>query len=160
MSWESCFKEVFAGKKCNRRSGPSYPTTTPFGTSARVDIAVNHAPIINCAAAEGAVFENGLCCNPLYGRFRESILAGEGKKKVQSHVREIELEPPRDRAGTFDPQVVKKRQRNISGIEQVGITVPATLPLLSRATHRGVWESKKDDRVKLMLDSRRLSPVV
>lgn len=42
---------------------------------------------------------------------------GKGKKTVKSHFGSIDLEPPRDRAGTFDPQVVKKRQRDISGIE-------------------------------------------
>lgn len=42
---------------------------------------------------------------------------GRGKKTVRSHLGEIELEPPRDREGTFDPQVVKKRQKDISGIE-------------------------------------------
>jgi transposase-like protein len=42
---------------------------------------------------------------------------GKGKKKVKSQFGEIELDPPRDRAGTFDPQVVKKRQNDVSGIE-------------------------------------------
>jgi len=42
---------------------------------------------------------------------------GKGKKKVKSHFGEVELEPPRDRKGTFDPKVVKKRQNDISGIE-------------------------------------------
>jgi transposase-like protein len=37
----------------------------------------------------------------------------------------IELEPPRDRAGTFDPQVVKKCQRDISGIEERVISMYA-----------------------------------
>jgi transposase-like protein len=50
---------------------------------------------------------------------------GKGKKTVKSHVGQIELEPPRDRAGTFDPQVVKKRQRDISGIEQKVISMYA-----------------------------------
>jgi len=50
---------------------------------------------------------------------------GKGKKTVKSHFGEIELEPPRDRAGTFDPQVVKKRQRDISGIEERVISMYA-----------------------------------
>ena len=50
---------------------------------------------------------------------------GKGMKKVKSHFGEIELEPPRDRAGTFDPQVVKKRQRDISGIEERVISMYA-----------------------------------
>ena len=50
---------------------------------------------------------------------------GKGKKTVKSHLGNIELDPPRDRAGTFDPQVVKKRQRDISGIEQKVISMYA-----------------------------------
>jgi len=50
---------------------------------------------------------------------------GRGKKTVQSKLGEVELSPPRDRAGTFDPQVVKKRQRDISGIEQKVISMYA-----------------------------------
>jgi putative transposase len=48
-----------------------------------------------------------------------------GKKTVQSKLGEVELSPARDRAGTFDPQVVKKRQRDISGIEQKVISMYA-----------------------------------
>jgi len=33
---------------------------------------------------------------------------GRGRKTVQSKLGEVELSPPRDRAGAFDPQVVKK----------------------------------------------------
>jgi putative transposase len=50
---------------------------------------------------------------------------GKGKKNVQSALGEIELNPPRDRLGTFDPQVVKKRQRDISGIEDKVISMYA-----------------------------------
>ena len=52
------------------------------------------------------------------GRSRDrNARNGKTRKTVKSHFGDIELEPPRDRAGTFDPQVVKKRQRDISGIE-------------------------------------------
>lgn len=50
---------------------------------------------------------------------------GRGKKTVQSKLGSMELEPPRDRLGTFDPQVVKKRQRDISGIEDKVISMYA-----------------------------------
>ena len=50
---------------------------------------------------------------------------GKGKKTVKSHLGNIELDPPRDRAGTFDPQVVKKRQQDISSIEQKVISMYA-----------------------------------
>lgn len=50
---------------------------------------------------------------------------GRGKKTVQSKLGEVELSPPRDRAGTFDPQIVKKRQKDISGIEAKVISMYA-----------------------------------
>jgi transposase-like protein len=42
---------------------------------------------------------------------------GHGKKKVRSELGEIELSPPRDRLGAFDPEIVRKRQTDISGLE-------------------------------------------
>ena len=42
---------------------------------------------------------------------------GYCSKKVKSQLGEIELEVPRDRLSTFSPEIVKKRQRDISGIE-------------------------------------------
>ena len=50
---------------------------------------------------------------------------GSGKKTVQSNLGSIDLEPPRDRLGTFAPQIVKKRQRDISGIESKVISMYA-----------------------------------
>jgi transposase-like protein len=42
---------------------------------------------------------------------------GYSSKKVKSSVGEIELDIPRDRTGEFEPQLVKKHQRDISSIE-------------------------------------------
>lgn len=42
---------------------------------------------------------------------------GYQSKKVKSSVGEVELSVPRDRHSTFSPEVVKKRQTDISGIE-------------------------------------------
>lgn len=50
---------------------------------------------------------------------------GKSKKSVRSGFGEIELSPPRDRIGTFDPQVVKKRQNDITGIETKVISMYA-----------------------------------
>src|ERR1700722_15077306 len=33
----------------------------------------------------------------------------------------VEIEVPRDRAGTFEPQIVKKRQRRLSGVGGIGL---------------------------------------
>jgi transposase-like protein len=37
----------------------------------------------------------------------------------------VEIEVPRDRAGTFEPQIVKKRQRRLEGVDQVVISLYA-----------------------------------
>jgi transposase-like protein len=38
---------------------------------------------------------------------------------------EVEIEVPRDRAGTFDPVIVKKRQRRLEGVDQVVLSLYA-----------------------------------
>ena len=38
---------------------------------------------------------------------------------------EVEIGVPRDRAGTFEPVIVKKRQRRLEGVDQVGGAVVA-----------------------------------
>jgi len=42
---------------------------------------------------------------------------GTTPKKVRAHAGEFELNVPRDREGSFEPQVVKKGQSDISGIQ-------------------------------------------
>lgn len=42
---------------------------------------------------------------------------GHSKKTVRSDFGELELDIPRDREGEFDPVIVKKHQKNITGIE-------------------------------------------
>src|SRR6201996_8196733 len=37
----------------------------------------------------------------------------------------VEIEVPRDRAGTFEPQIVKKRQRRLSGVDEVVLSLYA-----------------------------------
>ena len=43
---------------------------------------------------------------------------GRSRKRMQSAVGELEIETPRDRAGTFEPQLVKKRQVRLAGMEE------------------------------------------
>ena len=43
---------------------------------------------------------------------------GHTKKTVRSEYGELELEVPRDREGEFEPAVVKKRQKDVTGIEE------------------------------------------
>lgn len=43
---------------------------------------------------------------------------GKGRKRVQSAVGPLQVETPRDRDGTFEPQLVKKRQVRLAGMEE------------------------------------------
>jgi putative transposase len=38
---------------------------------------------------------------------------------------EVQIEVPRDRAGTFEPQIVRKRQRRLSGVDQIVLSLYA-----------------------------------
>jgi Transposase, Mutator family/Major Facilitator Superfamily len=44
---------------------------------------------------------------------------------VLTEVGEVELDVPRDRAGSFEPRIVKKRQRRLSGVEELVISLAA-----------------------------------
>lgn len=50
---------------------------------------------------------------------------GHTPKTVRSEYGEIELDIPRDRDGEFDPLIVKKHQKNVSGIEEQVISLYA-----------------------------------
>lgn len=45
-----------------------------------------------------------------HGRSSGNVRNGKGRKRVQSAVGELQIETPRDRDGTFEPQLVPKRQ--------------------------------------------------
>lgn len=69
------------------------------------------------------VYEGELTSSLGYDRHSQAVKKdgnyrnGHGKKTVKSHLGEIELSPPRDRLGVFDPEIVRKRQTDISGLE-------------------------------------------
>ena len=42
---------------------------------------------------------------------------GHGSKNVRSDYGDIALTVPRDREGSFEPLIVQKRQKNVTGIE-------------------------------------------
>ena len=50
---------------------------------------------------------------------------GRKTKKIHGNFGETEIEVPQDRDGSFEPKVVKKRQKDISGIEQKIISLYA-----------------------------------
>ncbi|WP_044349319.1 IS256 family transposase, partial [Dethiosulfatarculus sandiegensis] len=50
---------------------------------------------------------------------------GHGKKRVKSSGGEIELSVPRDRDGSFEPQLIKKGQRHFDGFDDKIISLYA-----------------------------------
>ncbi len=50
---------------------------------------------------------------------------GSSKKRVRSEIGEIELDIPRDRNATFEPEIVKKHQRDISDFDEQIISMYA-----------------------------------
>lgn len=50
---------------------------------------------------------------------------GTRHKKVLTDVGPVEIEVPRDRDGSFEPQLVKKRQRRLSGVDEMVISLTA-----------------------------------
>jgi putative transposase len=59
------------------------------------------------------------------GRNSGNSRNGHGSKKVLAGEGEVELEVPRDRAGTFEPQLVRKRQRRLPGFDDKVISLYA-----------------------------------
>src|SRR5690242_20569300 len=47
------------------------------------------------------------------------------KTVLTEHSGPVEIDVPRDRAGTFEPQIVKKRQRRLSGVDEVVLSLYA-----------------------------------
>ncbi|WP_322985341.1 IS256 family transposase [Streptomyces sp. S584] len=56
---------------------------------------------------------------------RENYRNGRRAKTVVTEVGPVEIEVPRDRAGTFEPMLVKKRQRRLGGIDEMVLSLSA-----------------------------------
>jgi putative transposase len=50
---------------------------------------------------------------------------GKRSKTVVTDIGPVEIEVPRDRAGTFEPRIVKKRQRRLSGVDEMVLSLSA-----------------------------------
>jgi len=59
------------------------------------------------------------------GRDTGSSRDGTRSKAVLAEVGEVELEVPRDRGGSFERKVVRKRQRRMSGVDELVISLDA-----------------------------------
>ncbi|MGE3297923.1 MAG: transposase [Porticoccaceae bacterium] len=56
------------------------------------------------------------------GRNSRNSRNGKSRKTLQSTAGELAIEVPRDRDGSFEPQLVRKRQRRLEGLDEVGAT--------------------------------------
>src|SRR6266571_1703561 len=59
------------------------------------------------------------------GRDKGNSRNGSCSKTVLTEVGEVEIDVPRDRDGSFEPQIVKKRQRRLSGVDELVISLAA-----------------------------------
>jgi transposase-like protein len=50
---------------------------------------------------------------------------GRRSKTVLTDIGPVDIEVPRDRAGSFEPQIVKKRQRRLSGVDEMVLSLSA-----------------------------------
>jgi putative transposase len=106
------------------------------------------------------------------GRGTGNSRNGTRSKTVLTEVGEVELDVPRDREGSFEPRIVRKRQRRMSGVDELVISLAAkglttgeiaahladvygaevSKDTISRITERVVeeltaWQSRPLDRV-------------
>src|SRR5213596_843873 len=61
----------------------------------------------------------------LEGRNSGNSRNGTRAKTVLTEVGEVELDVPRDRDGLFEPKIVRKRQRRMSGVDELVISLAA-----------------------------------
>jgi transposase-like protein len=59
------------------------------------------------------------------GRDKGNSRNGARSKTVLTEVGEVEIDVPRDRDGSFEPRIVKKRQRRLSGVDELVISLAA-----------------------------------
>jgi putative transposase len=50
---------------------------------------------------------------------------GKRSKTVLTDIGPVQIEVPRDRAGSFEPQIVRKRQRRLSGVDEMVLSLSA-----------------------------------
>jgi transposase-like protein len=59
------------------------------------------------------------------GRNKANSRNGTRAKKLLTDVGPVDIEVPRDRDGSFEPQLVKKRQRRLTGVDEMVISLTA-----------------------------------
>jgi transposase-like protein len=70
---------------------------------------------------------------------------GTRTKTVLTEIGPVEIEMPRDTGSTFDPQIVKKRQRRLTGVDEIVLSLSAKgLTTVEIAAHfaESVWRQR------------------
>lgn len=52
------------------------------------------------------------------GRDRQNSRNRRTRKRIQTGTRAVEIEVPRDRDGSFEPKLVRKRQRRLAAFDE------------------------------------------
>ncbi|GAA3706363.1 hypothetical protein GCM10023082_00470 [Streptomyces tremellae] len=78
------------------------------------------------SALEGEITDHvGYDKHDVTGRNSGNSRNGTRSKTVLTDVGPVEVKVPRDTAGTFEPQLVKKRQRCLSGVDEMVLSLSA-----------------------------------
>ncbi len=78
------------------------------------------------SALEGEITDHlGYDKHDAEGRGSGNSRNGTRAKTVQTDVGPVEVKVPRDVAGTFEPAIVKKRQRRLSGVDEMVLSLSA-----------------------------------
>ncbi len=91
--------------------------------------------------------------------------AGVGAGNIRNGVRsktvlteatgQVAIDVPRDRAGTFEPQIVSERQRRLSGVDEVvlslyaKVAVPGSVVVYGFAACRRAWRGSSPPRSRV-----------
>jgi putative transposase len=71
---------------------------------------------------------------------------GTRTKTVLTEIGPVEIEVPRDRDGSFEPAIVRKRQRRLDGIDQIVLSLTArglTTGEIGGALRRRLWRDRQ-----------------
>jgi len=78
------------------------------------------------SALEGEITDHlGYDCHDAAGRDGGNSRNGHRTKTVLTEVGPVEIDVPRDRDATFEPKIVAKRQRRLSGVDELVISLSA-----------------------------------
>lgn len=78
------------------------------------------------SALEGEITDHvGYDKHDAAGRNSGNSRNGTRSKTVLTDVGPVEVKVPRDTAGTFEPQIIKKRQRRLTGVDEMALSLSA-----------------------------------